>query len=155
MDSKPPRVHGIFHQGSSTMTYVVTDPNSLATAILDSVLDYDAPSGRTSNEHNEKVAEYCRVNSLDVRYILETHVHGAFEASFVSGHQFYSVICPSLTSLPTSSSRPPHGGGVPEGTVSRREDRDRVQDHRGPGNLLVRFQPLRPSCGRVPIRRAV
>ncbi len=65
------------------MTFIVTDPTSLATVILDSVLDYDAPSGRTSNEHNEKVAEYCRVNSLDVRYILETHVHGAFRVTIL------------------------------------------------------------------------
>jgi len=76
MSSEPkPRVHGIFHKGTSTMTYVITDPISTATAILDSVLDYDAPSGRTTNEHNDKVVEYCQANSLDVRFILETHVH--------------------------------------------------------------------------------
>lgn len=74
-EPKKPQVHGIFHKGTSTVTYVVTDPTTMATVILDSVLDYDAASGRTSNEHNDKVVEYCRANSLDVRYILETHVH--------------------------------------------------------------------------------
>ena len=58
------------------MTYLITDPASKATIILDSVLDYDAASGKTSNAHNEAVVEYCTANSLDVKYILESHVHG-------------------------------------------------------------------------------
>ena len=77
-EPKKPQVHGIFHKGMSTVTYVVTDPTRMVTVILDSVLDYDAASSRTSNEHNDNVVEYCRANSLDVRYILETHVHGTF-----------------------------------------------------------------------------
>jgi glyoxylase-like metal-dependent hydrolase (beta-lactamase superfamily II) len=77
-EPKKPQVHGIFHKGTSTVTYVITDPTTMATVILDSVLDYDAASGRTSNQQNDKVVEYCRENSLDVRYILETHVHGTF-----------------------------------------------------------------------------
>lgn len=119
MSSEPkPRVHGIFHKGTSTMTYVITDPISTATAILDSVLDYDAPSGRTTNEHNDKVVEYCQANSLDVRFILETHVHGMFWdpsfclflfnrppiASYITNHDDVFVSAPS---------RPPHGGDVP------------------------------------------
>ena len=71
-----PDVHGIFHKGTSTMTYLITDPASKATIILDSVLDYDAASGKTSNAHNEAVVEYCTTNGLDVKYILESHVHG-------------------------------------------------------------------------------
>jgi glyoxylase-like metal-dependent hydrolase (beta-lactamase superfamily II) len=78
MSSHPskPQVHGIFHAGTSTMTYIISDPSSTESIILDSVLDYDAASGRTSNTHNQAVVEYCSVNHLDVKYILESHVHG-------------------------------------------------------------------------------
>ena len=76
MSSFKPQVHGLFHKGTSTMTYVISDPASKETIILDSVLDYDASSGRTSNVHNDAVVEYCTANSLDVKYILESHVHG-------------------------------------------------------------------------------
>lgn len=72
---KRPHVHGLFHEATSTMTYIITDPATKQTIILDSVLDYDASSGRTSNTHNEAVAEYCTANSLDVKYILESHIH--------------------------------------------------------------------------------
>lgn len=57
------------------MTYIITDPATKQTIILDSVMDYDASSGRTSNTHGEAVVEYCTTNSLDVKYILESHVH--------------------------------------------------------------------------------
>lgn len=57
------------------MTYIISDPGTKETIILDSVLDYDASSGRTSNTHNEAVVEYCTANELDVKYILESHVH--------------------------------------------------------------------------------
>lgn len=60
------------------MTYIISDPGTKETIILDSVLDYDASSGRTSNTHNEAVVEYCTANELDVKYILESHVHGEF-----------------------------------------------------------------------------
>jgi len=76
MSSSPETdVHGLFHEGTSTVTYIISDPSTKQTMILDSVLDYDASSGRTSNAHGESVASYCAANELDVRYILESHVH--------------------------------------------------------------------------------
>lgn len=79
-----PEVRGIFHEGTSTMTYVVSDPCTKETMILDSVLDYDASSGRTSNVHGEVVAGYCAEKGLDVRYIFESHVH----ADHLTGAKF-------------------------------------------------------------------
>ena len=58
------------------MTYIISDPSSKDAIILDSVLDYEPNSGRTSNTHGEAVVEYCTANSLNVKYILESHVHG-------------------------------------------------------------------------------
>ena len=73
-----PQVHGLFHAQTSTITYIISDPSTSESIILDSVLDYDAASGRTSNAHNQAVVEYCSANHLNVKYILESHVHGAF-----------------------------------------------------------------------------
>jgi len=82
MSSIQPQVHGIFHKGTSTLTYIITDPSSKETIILDSVLDYDAGSGCTSNTHGEEVVKYCTDNGLIVKYILESHVHGRFTDIF-------------------------------------------------------------------------
>ena len=43
-----PVVTPFFHRASNTWSYVVRDPASTAAAIIDAVLDFDAPSGRTS-----------------------------------------------------------------------------------------------------------
>lgn len=74
--SSNPNVHGLFHKDTSTMTYIISDSASKDTIILDSVLDYNASSGRTSNTHGEAIVEYCTANELNVKYILESHVHG-------------------------------------------------------------------------------
>ena len=76
--SSSPLVHGLFHKDTSTMTYIISDPSSKDAIILDSVLDYEPNSGRTSNTHGEAVVEYCTANSLNVKYILESHVHGKY-----------------------------------------------------------------------------
>lgn len=57
------------------MTYIVSCPTTNSTLIIDSVLDYDSSSGRTSNTHNDAVINYCKEHNLDVNYILESHVH--------------------------------------------------------------------------------
>lgn len=70
-----PDVHTIFHKGSSTCTYIVSDPATKKTMIIDPVMDFDMASGRTSNEHNDAVVAYCEESKLDVEYIVESHVH--------------------------------------------------------------------------------
>jgi Zn-dependent hydrolases, including glyoxylases len=57
------------------MTYVVKDPHSTACAIVDSVLDFDAASGRTTTDSADKVIAMVQSEGLDVEWILETHVH--------------------------------------------------------------------------------
>lgn len=68
-------VHGLFHKDTSTMTYIVSCPSTLSTLIIDSVLDYDSSSGRTTNSHNDAIIQYCTEQNLIVKYILESHVH--------------------------------------------------------------------------------
>ena len=70
-----PIVHGIFDPATWTVTYVVYEKEGSACAIIDSVLDYDPKSGRTSTESADKVIAFVREKNLQVKWILETHAH--------------------------------------------------------------------------------
>lgn len=70
-----PQVQGFFDKATWTVTYVVhTGPGS-ACAIIDSVLDYDAKSGRTRTTAADQVIEFVKNHQLSVEWILETHAH--------------------------------------------------------------------------------
>ena len=70
-----PNVYEFFDPKTSTYSYVVTDSSSQQCAVIDSVLDYDPASGRTSYESADKLIEFVRESRLEVEWILETHVH--------------------------------------------------------------------------------
>ena len=70
-----PIVHGIFDPATWTVTYVVYEKEGSACAIIDSVLDYDPKSGRTSTESADKVIAFVQEKKLQVQWILETHAH--------------------------------------------------------------------------------
>lgn len=64
-----------FDDKTNSASYVVADPATGRAAIIDSVLDFDPVSGRTSTAGAEKIAEFVTGNNLTVDWILETHVH--------------------------------------------------------------------------------
>jgi glyoxylase-like metal-dependent hydrolase (beta-lactamase superfamily II) len=70
-----PLVHGIFDPATWTVTYVVYEKPGGACAIIDSVLDFDTKSGRTSHASADKVVHYVHEHNLRVKWILETHAH--------------------------------------------------------------------------------
>jgi len=70
-----PQVHGIFDKATWTVTYIVHAGPGTAAAIIDSVLDYDPKSGRTTTTSADKVIDYVKANDLKVQWILETHAH--------------------------------------------------------------------------------
>jgi glyoxylase-like metal-dependent hydrolase (beta-lactamase superfamily II) len=70
-----PIVHGIFDKATWTMTYVVHSGAGTPCAIIDSVLDYDPKSGRTTTTSADKVVAYVKAKQLQVAWILETHAH--------------------------------------------------------------------------------
>ena len=70
-----PVVHGIFDPTTWTITYVVYEKEGSACAIIDSVLDYDPKSGRTSTQSADQVIAFVREKNLHVQWILETHAH--------------------------------------------------------------------------------
>ncbi|MGE4592388.1 MULTISPECIES: MBL fold metallo-hydrolase [Alcaligenes] len=69
------QVASFFHTDTSTFTYVVYAAGQRECAIIDSVLDYDAASGRSSTVSVQKVVDFVRQQQLDVQWILETHAH--------------------------------------------------------------------------------
>jgi glyoxylase-like metal-dependent hydrolase (beta-lactamase superfamily II) len=71
----PVHVTAFFHAPTSTWSYVVRDPDSLAAAIIDPVLDFDPASGRISTESAGKLLDHLREHALEPGWILETHVH--------------------------------------------------------------------------------
>jgi len=70
-----PDVRAFFDPATWTLTYVVKDPNSASCAIIDSVLDYDAASGRTKTDSADQVIRMVESEGLSVQWIVETHVH--------------------------------------------------------------------------------
>jgi glyoxylase-like metal-dependent hydrolase (beta-lactamase superfamily II) len=70
-----PQVQGFFDKATWTVTYVVHNGPGSACAIIDSVLDYDAKSGRTRTTAADQVIEFVKNHHLSVEWILETHAH--------------------------------------------------------------------------------
>lgn len=70
-----PSVKAFFDKDTWTVSYVVYEKAGSACAIIDSVLDYDPKSGRTSTRSADEIIEYVRQEGLVVEWILETHAH--------------------------------------------------------------------------------
>ena len=68
-------VEAFFDPATFTYSYVVTDPGSQRCAIIDSVLDYDPASGRTSFASADRLIAFVKAHDLKVDWLLETHVH--------------------------------------------------------------------------------
>ena len=70
-----PVIQAFFDEATNTITYLVREPNGRACAVVDSVLDFDYPSGRTDTRSADAVIAQIREQDLDLQWILETHVH--------------------------------------------------------------------------------
>ena len=69
------QVETFFHKQTATFSYVVHQVGNASCAIIDSVLDYDPKSGRTSTACADQIIAYVSRNQLRVQWILETHAH--------------------------------------------------------------------------------
>lgn len=70
-----PDVQAFFDEATFTVSYVVAEPDGARCAIVDSVLDYDPKSGRTSTRSADAIVAHVRERNLTVDWILETHAH--------------------------------------------------------------------------------
>ena len=74
-EAPAPEVTAFFHEPTFTASYVVADPDSRRAAIVDSVLDFDQASGRTSTSAADEIIAFVRGHGLTVDWLLETHAH--------------------------------------------------------------------------------
>lgn len=70
-----PLVRSFFHEPTFTASHVVYDPISKRGAIIDSVWDFDQPSGRTSFDQADAIIAFVREQQIQIDWILETHAH--------------------------------------------------------------------------------
>ncbi len=70
-----PAVATFFDEPTFTASHVVHDPATKRAAIIDSVLDFDQASGRTSTPGADAIIDYVKREGLNVDWILETHAH--------------------------------------------------------------------------------
>lgn len=68
-------VHPIFDTDSHTVTYVVSDPATKKSAVIDSVLDYNHKNVQTDTALADQVIVYIKEQGLTNEWILETHMH--------------------------------------------------------------------------------
>ena len=70
-----PRVTTFFDEATYTATHLLVEPEGTHAAIIDSVLDFDAKSGRTSTGSADQLIAACEKDGLTIDWILETHAH--------------------------------------------------------------------------------
>jgi len=68
-------IEGHFDTITSTVSYLVLDRATLHCALVDSVLDYDPKSGRTSTRSADHLIARVQALGATVQWILETHAH--------------------------------------------------------------------------------
>ena len=69
------QVEGFFDAATWTISYLVLDTTTRQCALIDSVLDYDPKSGRTSTSSADRLIARVRELGAQVQWILETHAH--------------------------------------------------------------------------------
>ena len=70
-----PVITAFFDKATSTVSYVVEDPETKDCAAIDCVLDYDVSKGQTSTRSADKMIKHITEQGLNLIWLLETHVH--------------------------------------------------------------------------------
>lgn len=70
-----PDVAGFYDPETGSVMYVASDPATKQAALIDVVLDFDAPHGRTRTDSAQEVLDYVAKHGLNVQWVLDTHPH--------------------------------------------------------------------------------
>ena len=70
-----PNIESFFDEATFTVTHIVSCRTTRCAAVIDSVLDFDPKSGRTTTAAADRVLRHLRANDLTVSWHLETHAH--------------------------------------------------------------------------------
>ncbi|WP_417580629.1 MBL fold metallo-hydrolase [Pelagibacterium sp.] len=73
--SANPEVTGFYEPRTSSIQYVVVDPETKKCAIIDPVLDYDEKSGRTGTMQADTLLAFIKDEGYELEWILDTHPH--------------------------------------------------------------------------------
>ncbi len=70
-----PAIRAFFDEPTFTVSYLVWDPETRVAALIDSVLDFDPPSGSVRTTGADALLAAVSAEGLAVAWILETHAH--------------------------------------------------------------------------------
>jgi len=70
-----PNIKAFFDPETWTFTYVVYEKPDTQCVLIDSVLNFDPKSGRTSTNSADELITFIQKNHLQLAWILETHAH--------------------------------------------------------------------------------
>jgi glyoxylase-like metal-dependent hydrolase (beta-lactamase superfamily II) len=70
-----PIVTGFFEKRTSSVQYVVADPETKHAAIIDPVLDFDPKSGETATRSADQLLRHIDQEGYTLEWILDTHPH--------------------------------------------------------------------------------
>jgi len=68
-------IKSFFDKDTWTFSYVVFEPTTKSSIVIDPVLNYDPKSGRTSTQSADEVVAFIKEQGLKNEWILETHAH--------------------------------------------------------------------------------
>ncbi|MBN9584323.1 MAG: MBL fold metallo-hydrolase [Afipia sp. 62-7] len=70
-----PIIQAFFDEPTNTISYLVTDPETLQSAVIDPVLDYDPKSGEVDTRSVEAILQAATERGVTIVWALETHAH--------------------------------------------------------------------------------
>jgi glyoxylase-like metal-dependent hydrolase (beta-lactamase superfamily II) len=79
-----PQIRAFFDEPTNTVSYLVWDPETLAAAVIDPVLDFDLANGKADTASVQKILSEASELGLSIEWALETHAH----ADHLSGAPF-------------------------------------------------------------------
>ena len=69
------KIQHFFDNGTSTLSYIVWDADTLDAVIIDPVLDFDPVNLKFSEDSIGDLLSFVESNHLNVHHVLETHIH--------------------------------------------------------------------------------
>lgn len=78
-------IQHFFEPRTSTLSYLVYDPEGRVGVVIDPVLDFDPASGHSSTRSADAICRFAESRGLEIPYALDTHAH----ADHLSGLQVF------------------------------------------------------------------
>src|SRR6516225_8128957 len=70
-----PNVTGFYEATTGSVQYVVADPVTRRSAVIDPVLDFDPRSGSTRTTAADRLLRHIEAHGLTLEWVLATHPH--------------------------------------------------------------------------------